>query len=80
MTLSSMFLNKLHFSYFLFLEAHIQEAKVVNVQTLHTMEGELLTSHGSVVLCNYITAKKAYYGIKFTFDLHFLCPCSTVWL
>lgn len=79
-TLSSMFLNKLHFSCFLFLEAHIQEAKVVNVQILHTMEGELLISHGSVVLCNYVTGKKAHYGIKFAYDLHLLCPCSTVQL
>lgn len=79
-TLSSMFLIKLHFSCFLFLKAHIQQVKVVNVQTLHTMEGELLTSHGSIVLCNYITGQKAYYDIKFTYDLHLLCPCSTAWL
>lgn len=35
------------------------EAKAVNVQTLHVMEGELLTSHGSVALYNYTTGKKA---------------------
>lgn len=79
-TLSSMILIKLHFSCFLFLKAHIQEAKVVNVQSLRTMEGELLTSHGSVVSCNYITGQKAHYGIKFTCDLHLLCTCSTAWL
>lgn len=56
------------------------EAEVVNVPTLHTMEGELLTSHGSVVLHNCTTGKKAYYGIKFTYDLHLLCPCSIAWL